>query len=244
MKLAARWEVKEVDGERSIQLFDSEGNKLDWPCRWEGGFDCSYSNLTSLKGAPEEVGGHFNCYDNNLTTLEGAPEEVGGGFYCYNNKLTSLEGAPEENVNLFASYLSRGYVFADRILQKLVSTKVVGDLTIYRTRKVGSKKKQFVVKQGETFAHGETVKKAVEDLAYKISDRDLSEYESWTPETISTKNALIHCYMKITGACSVGTKDFIESNSDKIKEEMSIKEVIDITKGHYGHDEFRRFFID
>ena len=31
----------------------------------------------------------FDCYMNKLTSLVGAPEEV-GDFYCYENKLTSL----------------------------------------------------------------------------------------------------------------------------------------------------------
>ena len=61
-----------------------------------GGFYCSYNKLTSLEGAPQEVGGDFNCSDNKLPSLEGAPKKVDGDFYCSYNKLTSLEGAPQE----------------------------------------------------------------------------------------------------------------------------------------------------
>ena len=61
-----------------------------------GNFDCSYNQLTSLEGAPQEVGGDFSCYYNHLTSLEGAPQTIGGGFSCSNNKLTSLKGAPQE----------------------------------------------------------------------------------------------------------------------------------------------------
>jgi hypothetical protein len=42
--------------------------------------------LTSLEGAPKEVGGNFYCPNNQLTSLEGAPKEVGGSFWCYNNR--------------------------------------------------------------------------------------------------------------------------------------------------------------
>ncbi len=80
-------------------------------------FFCSNNQLTTLEGAPQEVGEHFWCDNNELTTLEGAPQlvgesficsynslislegaprEVGGDFYCDNNQLTSLEGAPRE----------------------------------------------------------------------------------------------------------------------------------------------------
>ena len=61
-----------------------------------GGFWCSYNSLTSLVGAPQNVGGNFWCHSNSLTSLYGAPQEVGGNFYCLNNSLTSLVGAPQE----------------------------------------------------------------------------------------------------------------------------------------------------
>ena len=60
------------------------------------GFSCTYNKLTSLKGAPKEVGGEFNCSHNNLTSLEFAPKKVVGPFQCHNNNLISLEGAPNE----------------------------------------------------------------------------------------------------------------------------------------------------
>ena len=59
------------------------------------GFDCSYNELTSLEGAPKKVNGYFICSVNKLTSLEGAPQVVGGDFYCNGNELTSLEGAPQ-----------------------------------------------------------------------------------------------------------------------------------------------------
>ena len=64
-----------------------------------GSFYCdNCTSLTSLKGTPKEVGEVFCCeYCNSLTSLEGAPEKVDDDFYCSNCKsLTSLEGAPKE----------------------------------------------------------------------------------------------------------------------------------------------------
>ena len=56
--------------------------------------NCPY--LSSLKGAPKEVGESFFCCDcSNLSSLKGAPEKVGGYFYCDNcPKLSSLQYAP------------------------------------------------------------------------------------------------------------------------------------------------------
>ena len=79
-------------------FIDKNGNeaknviiKNDFSC-----YDCT--SLTSLKGAPKEVGKNFSCYNcTSLTSLEGAPKEVGGDFSCFNcTSLTSLEGAPKE----------------------------------------------------------------------------------------------------------------------------------------------------
>jgi hypothetical protein len=63
--------------------------------RISGNFSCSGLGLTSLIGAPEEIGKSFNCSKNNLTSLEGAPKEVGYSFNCSKNFLESLEGGPE-----------------------------------------------------------------------------------------------------------------------------------------------------
>ena len=63
-----------------------------------GNFICrDCPNLTSLEGAPKEVGGTFNCQQcPKLTSLKGAPQLVGRFDCSYCNNLTSLEGAPKE----------------------------------------------------------------------------------------------------------------------------------------------------
>ena len=63
----------------------------------DGTFSCTRQNLTNFKGVEfGEVTGDFWCQENQLTSLEGAPQNVGSGFYCANNKLTSLKGAPQK----------------------------------------------------------------------------------------------------------------------------------------------------
>ena len=58
-------------------------------------FLCNDNSLTSLEGAPQNVNGAFNCSDNQLTSLKGSPQRVDGDFLCHNNQLTSLEGSPQ-----------------------------------------------------------------------------------------------------------------------------------------------------
>ena len=52
-----------------------------------GYFNCSWLYLSSLTELPipNYIMGDFDCYGNKLTSLQGAPEEVGGNFSCYNN---------------------------------------------------------------------------------------------------------------------------------------------------------------
>jgi hypothetical protein len=67
----------------------------------EGSFDCSNNRLTSLEGAPQEVGGGFDCSRNLLKSLEGAAKKVGTSFLCYGNQLTSLEGSPRRTMSFY-----------------------------------------------------------------------------------------------------------------------------------------------
>ena len=60
-------------------------------------FNCDGQGLSDFKGVRfGGVRGFFDCRNNQLTTLEGAPREVGGSFWCNNNQLTTLEGAPRK----------------------------------------------------------------------------------------------------------------------------------------------------
>ena len=73
-------------------LKDFKGVKFGRVSKW---FRCDHNNLTSLEGAPKEVGDNFDCSYNNLTSLEGAPKVVVNDFRCDHNNLTSLKGAPK-----------------------------------------------------------------------------------------------------------------------------------------------------
>jgi hypothetical protein len=64
-------------------------------------FYCNNNDLTSLEGAPQQVGGGFYCNNNDLTSLGGAPQQVEGSFDCANNQLTSLMGALQAVVGNF-----------------------------------------------------------------------------------------------------------------------------------------------
>ena len=75
------------------KLVSLEGAMLEDPVTE---FDCSYNELTTLKGCPKIVGDFFDCSHNQLTSLKHGPVEVGGSYFAHNNKLTSLDGIAGE----------------------------------------------------------------------------------------------------------------------------------------------------
>ena len=88
----------------------------------KGNFNCSWcENLTSLEGAPKEVGGDFSCWTcKNLTSLKGAPEEVGRYFNCsWCENLTSLEGAPKEVGGDFSCWACKNLTSAKGLPAKI-----------------------------------------------------------------------------------------------------------------------------
>ncbi len=76
--------------------------------RVHGHFFCYGNQLTSLEGAPVEVGGDFNCQFNKITSFEGAPRRIGGLFVCEHNKISTLEGFPDRVSG--GIYLSRNRI--------------------------------------------------------------------------------------------------------------------------------------
>ena len=51
---------------------------------------------------------------------------------------------------------------------------------------------------------------------------------------------MIEAYMAITGACSMGTKTFCDENN-VTKETYTPKQVIELTVGRYGHEDFKNY---
>ncbi len=125
----------------------------------------------------------------------------------------------------------------DNIKSAVISKKG----NVFKVCNFGEREESYIVKNGDIYSHGKTIKEAKADLIYKISNRDKSEYESMTLKTILTKKEYIEMYRVITGACGLGTKNFCDGNK-KLKAKMTIKEIIEITKGQYGNKEIKDFF--
>jgi hypothetical protein len=151
---------------------------------------------------------------------------------------------PGDIIVPFEEWLARGYVVADGVHRKLKSQKKLGEIEVFECEEFLERESSYVVKRGDAFSHGETVEKAIEDLRYKISDRDTSKYESWRGDLdreISLDEA-ISAYRVITGACEFGVKDFVRSI--EVPDKLSIREVFRLTDGRFGAEKFREFFCE
>ena len=152
-------------------------------------------------------------------TIQLCPFEIEG--YLVNGK---LDGVP--------------HIIADGILSKIINQK--GD--VYKVINHGEMTESFLVKQGEIFSHGGTLKEARESLIYKLVNKDTSQYEGMSLDTELSLAESIEMYRSITGACSSETRNFVEQNQDKVKDKFTIKELIALTKGRYNNETFRKFF--
>ena len=101
----------------------------------------------------------------------------------------------------------------------------------------------FIVTDGNgTYAHGNSIRNAKIDLLYKLGDRrDISQYRSLTDSSKLSYNEAIIAYKAITGACSLGISSFLDRKNPK-KRDYTIAEIIDLTKGEFGHSRFVNFF--
>lgn len=176
----------------------------------------------------------------SLTAIpEGFNPTVGGALYL---------GSPRPYLEIKTNDFSAAYTFtwqnekyikADGIFMEVVRKKG----KIYIARKINKSEESYLVTDGKgKWAHGNTLEEARADLIYKINDRDKSNYEHLSLDSELTFEEAIEAYRVITGACSLGAKDFVENRLEKRKKKYKISEVIKLTDGEYGSRSFASFF--
>ncbi|MCB0420648.1 MAG: hypothetical protein KDD61_06615, partial [Bdellovibrionales bacterium] len=197
----------------------------------------------------ETLGG--DVYVNSDAKFEAPNLETVGG-HVYVNREAKFEAPKLESKNnkdaklkchqaLHDSLKRKGLILIDGILSWILSEKTIGEVTAFEIRIVGKKDISFAVRKGNLYSHGETIEKAIEDLRYKISDRDASEFEHWRDDLdmeVSIEDA-IAAYRTITGACETGVKLFVESI--KVPEKLTPNIIVELTSGKYGNDNFKSF---
>ena len=158
---------------------------------------------------------------------------------CINNEISVTFEPNYKGAYIFENENGK-YINADYIFSKIVEQKG----NVFHIQLGKDEGITYLITDGEgRWSHGRTLKEAKDDLLYKTTNRDESDYENLTLNSELSFEEAIVCYRVITGACSLGTKDFIEHRlGENKKDKYTIKEIIELTKGEYGNKDFREFF--
>ena len=198
----------------------------------------------------------YDRFSNNINLLKKMMEQNGGSLYLRGTGITSLpdgltvggyldlEGTgitDTSNVNRNfpkVIYKKRKFIYCDGILTHINRERKFGKLTFF----YGKIKGRNVIFDGENYAHCKDFKSGVIDLEFKAAkNRGAEQYRGLTLDSVVKYEEAIIMYRIITGACQQGTQNFLDSLHE-IKEEYTIREIIELTKGHYGSGVFSDFF--
>lgn len=181
--------------------------------------------------------------DLRFSKIKSLPNNlVVGGDYIFKNDGSVISSNRNVKVDFVQKiWNDKPYCKVDSIFTEVVNRRG----KVWTVRKIGHTDTFYVVNDGNgNYAHGDTIKEAKKDLIYKITNKDKSEYEGLTLESILSHKEAIKCYRTITGACSFGAKNFVENilPQDERKGQYTIAEIIRLTKRQYGNERFTEFF--
>ena len=194
-----------------------------------------------MKYTPKKLEKMMKENDGSLdlrgTQIAQLPEglTVGGSLY-----LSGTQIANPDNYKQLGNgdYKPAKYLYCDGILTHVKRRKKIGRYWYY----IGKIKGRNVLSDGSIYAHCKTLREGVEDLEFKAAkDRGADQYKGLTLDSaIKTGDAIV-MYRIITGACKAGTEGFLERLGE-LKDEYTVREIVELTNGNYGADTFKKFF--
>ena len=132
------------------------------------------------------------------------------------------------------------YVFSIDRVQTII-TKIKGNIAKgYYLRSDFTLVSTFVAKGQGYFAHGQTVREAVESLEEKIFENlDFEEkikvFKSTFDSNTKYKGTLFfEWHHKLTGSCLQGRNEFVKEHNLDLNKEYTVKEFLEIIKNSYG----------
>ena len=172
-----------------------------------------------------------------MTEAKKRMELNGGNLYLRGTNITEAERGKVKRLR-DGDYVDKKYIYCDGILTHIKGKRKVGEYTFY----IGRIKNKNVVSNGEYYAHCKTLREGIQDIIFKTaSDRGADQYKGLTLDSeVKTEDA-ISMYRIITGACKQGTQQFIDGLGE-LKESYTVREIIEMTAGHYGAERFKEFF--
>jgi hypothetical protein len=189
-----------------------------------------------VKGFSPTVGGSFHM-KSVTEVIEGFNPTLGINLWMDSvTDQDSISFTKMENGNFID--FKNGYISCDGLFMEVDSHRG----NVWVGHKIGKKEKVFLVTDGNNkYSHGNTLKEAKEDLIFKVDGRRLGDFKHLTQESVLLMSEAVIAYRVITGACGFGVKDYIKNRLPNEKEEFSMAEVIELTKGEYGGSKFSAF---
>jgi len=196
-----------------------------------------YLHGTQIETLPDNltVGGSLDLSGTQIKTL---PDNLTVGGFIFSSNLDTNKAK-----RLKHGVVTDKYVYADNILTHIKTIKKINDFTLYI-----SPYKTAVARKGNTFAHGDSIREAIQDLTFKLAKRelakrDIEDYRSLSLESELTYEEAVMMYRVITGSCRYGVNQFIEENSIEEKN-YTVGEILELTHGQYGHERLKDFFME
>lgn len=201
----------------------SSGNYSTSECSGENSSSIANGIFSKVKGGTN--GSLIGCteYDSEGTPISiaygivGKDVKVGVWYLAYKGKLVEL---------ITVDGIGSGIIYKRKNVMKVVNS----DMT----------EGYIVTNEGGISAHGKTISEAREALIYKVTDRDLSELEHLTKDSVLDFKEAIEAYHSVTGACSEGMKLFITDKGLK-RESYKVSDIIELSSGAYGSQRFKDF---
>ena len=198
------------------------------------GGDLDLSSLTSIpEGFNPTVGG--DLYLSILTSIpEGFNPTVGGGL--------DLSGRPKNigaSVNVWPMMWQDGrYIMVDGIVQEVMEQRG----NVYHVRSIGKQHIGYLVTDGNgSWAHGDTLDEAREDLLYKIGKRAPDAFKGIAMDEPLEFSKAVAMYRAITGACAAGCREFVERKGLSKDRTYTPAQMLEITRGAYNHESLAKF---
>lgn len=108
----------------------------------------------------------------------------------------------------------------------------------------------YIVRDGDMFAHGETLRNAFDSLQEKLYDDSTEEerieaFKKKFPEyDVKYSNRDLFTYHHVlTGSCKMGREAFMSNNGLSLNGKTSIREFVELTKDSYGGEIIKKLPI-
>jgi hypothetical protein len=183
----------------------------------------------------EKIGGSLDL--GSVTSIPQGFNPTVGGSLDLRSGLKANKTSLDPN-HIF-SWQNGKFIMVDGILSEILQKRG----NVYKIKIAGKQVESFLVRNETDWAHGDTLKKAKEDLHFKIISEKLKK-DPIKKDTVIT----IPYYRIITGACESGCKNFVdrifnEKEKDRVLTKgIKAKDLLPILEGNnaYGLERFKQ----